>query len=45
MAKWLEQYLPGTKEAKPMKEGKLLTMAKTIEIAQKATRYRKSARM
>jgi hypothetical protein len=39
MAKWLEQYLPGIKVAKHMKEGKLLTMAKMIEIAQKATKY------
>jgi hypothetical protein len=31
--------LPGIKEAKPMKEGKLLTMARMIEIAQKAMKY------
>jgi hypothetical protein len=39
MAKWIEQWLPGTSEGKTMYDGKILTMAKNTETAKKACRH------
>jgi hypothetical protein len=39
MGKWLEINLPGTKEAKPIRDGKILALAKNEETAAKAIKY------
>jgi hypothetical protein len=41
MSKWLEQILPGTKEAKPLRDGRILAATDKIEIATKAVRFAK----
>jgi hypothetical protein len=42
MGKWLEANLPGTLEAKPMRDGRLLVLAKNEESAAKATKNLKN---
>jgi hypothetical protein len=42
MGKWLEANLPGTLEAKPMLDGRLLVLAKNEESAAKATKNLKN---